>query len=166
MFDGHFWCLFLPFVSAFIRHLPHVLTVVVAHKSVPTLRYTFRHGPIYTCPCPKTLTECSPLDFRRSSIYVNPTSEDIKLHIIMDHRQDNSYVMKTVGTYLPSAKQLLYSANCCFNCCAEQSHKDSLLGLQAWLAEMAEERRRAVKNHVFRNEGSTIVSACGDCMCL
>ena len=37
-------------------------------KSVPTLRYTCRHGPRYTGPCPKALTECSPLDFRRSSI--------------------------------------------------------------------------------------------------
>ena len=40
------------------------------NKSVPTLRYTRRHGPIYTGPCPKALTECSPLDFRRSSIVV------------------------------------------------------------------------------------------------
>ena len=39
------------------------------NKSVPTLRYTRRHGPVYTGPCPKALTECSPLDFRRSSIY-------------------------------------------------------------------------------------------------
>ena len=39
------------------------------NKSVPTLRYTHRHGPVYTGPCPKALTECSPLDFRRSSIY-------------------------------------------------------------------------------------------------
>ena len=38
------------------------------NKSVPTLRYTRRHGPIYTGPCPKVLTECSLLDFRRSSI--------------------------------------------------------------------------------------------------
>ena len=38
------------------------------NKSVPTLRYTCRHGPVYTGPCPKALTECSPLDFRRSSI--------------------------------------------------------------------------------------------------
>ena len=27
---------------------------------------------------------------------------------------------------LASAKQLVYSANCCFNCCAEQSHKDNV----------------------------------------
>ena len=39
-------------------------------KSVPTLHYTRRHEPIYTGPCPKALTECSPLDFRRSSIVV------------------------------------------------------------------------------------------------
>ena len=38
------------------------------NKSVPTLCYTRRHGPIYTGPCPKAHTECSPLDFRRSSI--------------------------------------------------------------------------------------------------
>ena len=38
------------------------------NKSVPTLRYTRRHGPIHTGSCPKALTECSPLDFRRSSI--------------------------------------------------------------------------------------------------
>ena len=29
-----------------------------------------RHGPIYTGPCPKALTECSPLDFGRSSIII------------------------------------------------------------------------------------------------
>ena len=39
-----------------------------SNKSVPTLRYTRRHGRRYTGPCPKALTECSPLDFRRSSI--------------------------------------------------------------------------------------------------
>ena len=38
------------------------------NKSVPTLCYTRRHGPIYTGPCLEALTECSPLDFRRSSI--------------------------------------------------------------------------------------------------
>ena len=38
------------------------------NKSVTTLRYTRRHGPVYTGPCPKALTECSPLDFRRPSI--------------------------------------------------------------------------------------------------
>ena len=38
------------------------------NKSVTTLRYTRRHGPRYTGQCPKALTECSPLDFRRSSI--------------------------------------------------------------------------------------------------
>ena len=38
-----------------------------------TLCYTLRHGLIYTGPRPKALTECSPLDFRRSSIVgVNP----------------------------------------------------------------------------------------------
>ena len=44
------------------------------NKSVPTLRYTRRHGPRYTGPCPKALTECSPLDFRRSSIDIMWTS--------------------------------------------------------------------------------------------
>ena len=43
----------------------------------------------------------------------------------MDHRQNNSYV-KAVHGDLASAKQLVYSANCCFNCCAEQSHKDNV----------------------------------------
>ena len=43
------------------------------NKSVPTLRYTRSHGPIYTGPCPKALTECSPLDFRRSSICARNT---------------------------------------------------------------------------------------------
>ena len=33
-----------------------------------SVRYTLRHGPIYTGPSPKALTECSPLYFRRSSI--------------------------------------------------------------------------------------------------
>ena len=37
------------------------------NKSVTTLRYTRRHGPLYR-PCLWALTECSPLDFRRSSI--------------------------------------------------------------------------------------------------
>ena len=45
------------------------------NKSVPTLCYTRRHGPIYTGPCPKALTECSPLDFRRSSITWRVVSE-------------------------------------------------------------------------------------------
>ena len=42
----------------------------------------------------------------------------------VDHRQNNNYV-KAVGD-LASAKQLVYSANCCFNSCAEQSHKDNV----------------------------------------
>ena len=58
-----FFCLL--FTS--IRHLSHVLTVP-PNKNVPTLRYTRRHSLIYTGPCPKALTGCSPLDFRRSSI--------------------------------------------------------------------------------------------------
>ena len=42
--------------------------LTVPPQSVPTLRYTRRHGSIYTAPCPQALTESSPLDFRRSSI--------------------------------------------------------------------------------------------------
>ena len=39
----------------------------IPNKSVPTLRYTHRHGPRYTGPCQWALTECSFLDFQRSS---------------------------------------------------------------------------------------------------
>ena len=75
MFDRHFLCLFCLLFTG-ICHLPYVLTV--RPKSVLTLRYTRWHGPlslslslyiyIYTGPCSKALIECSPLDFRRSSI--------------------------------------------------------------------------------------------------
>ena len=42
----------------------------------------------------------------------------------VDHRHNNNYV-KAVGD-LASAKQLVYSANCCFICCAEQSHMKTM----------------------------------------
>ena len=57
---------FLPFVYGYPSS--SLRAHCTLNKSVPTLRYTCRHGPIYTGPCPKALTECSPLDFRRSSI--------------------------------------------------------------------------------------------------
>ena len=57
---------FLPFVYGYPSSSP--CAHCTPNKSVPTLRYTRRHGPIYTGPCPKALTECSPLDFRRSYI--------------------------------------------------------------------------------------------------
>ena len=60
---------FLSFVYGYPSSSPHAHSAHCTHnKSVPTLRCTCRHGPIYTGPCPKALTECSPLDFRRSSI--------------------------------------------------------------------------------------------------
>jgi len=57
---------FLPFVYGYPSSSPHAHCT--PNKSVPTLNYTHRHGPIYTGPCPKALTKCSPLDFRRLSI--------------------------------------------------------------------------------------------------
>ena len=59
---------FSAFLFTGIRHLPHVLTVP-PNKSVPTLRYTRRHGPTYTGPCPKALTECSPLFFPEDRLF-------------------------------------------------------------------------------------------------
>ena len=57
---------FLPFVYGYPSSSPRAHYIL--NKSVPTLRYTRRHGSTYTGPCPKALTECSSLDFRRSSI--------------------------------------------------------------------------------------------------
>ena len=59
---------FLPFVYGYPSSSPRAHCT--SNKSVPTQRghLLCRHGPIYTGPCPKALTECSPLDFRRSSI--------------------------------------------------------------------------------------------------
>ena len=57
---------FLPFVYGYPSSCPHA--PCTANKSVPTLRYTCRPGPRYTGPCLEALTECSPLDFQRSSI--------------------------------------------------------------------------------------------------
>ena len=51
--------------SAFVYGYPSISCPRVQctlNKSVTTLRYTRRHGPVYT--------ECSPLDFRRSSILI------------------------------------------------------------------------------------------------
>ena len=65
---------FLPFIYGYPSFSPHAHCT--PNKSVPTLRYTRRHGPpiyVYTGPCPKALTECSPLDFRRSSVEMNIT---------------------------------------------------------------------------------------------
>ena len=66
---------FLPFVYGYPSSCPRAQCT--PNKSVPTLRYTRRHGPIYTGPCPKALTECSTLDFRRSSI----VASTIPLHV-------------------------------------------------------------------------------------
>ena len=41
----------------------------------------FRHGLVYTDPCTKALTECSPLDFRRSSIRRSPHTEGCLLWV-------------------------------------------------------------------------------------
>ena len=50
---------YLPFVYGYPSSSPRAHCN--PHKSVPTLRYTRRHGPVHTGPCPKALTECSPL---------------------------------------------------------------------------------------------------------
>ena len=57
---------FLSFVYGYPSSSPRAHCT--PNKSAPTPRYTRRHGPIHTGPCPKALTECSPLDFRRSFI--------------------------------------------------------------------------------------------------
>ena len=80
---------FLPFVYGYPSSSPHAHCT--PNKSVPTLRYTHRHGPIYTGPCLKALTECSPLDFRRSSIelvdLVRSRLRDLKKTLMADaHR--------------------------------------------------------------------------------
>ena len=67
---------FLPFVYGYPSSSP--CAQCAPNKSVPTLCYTRRHGPIYTGPCPKALTECSPLDFRRSSINSLKGSKSIR----------------------------------------------------------------------------------------
>ena len=64
---------FLPFVYGYPSSSPH-RPHCTPNKSVPTLRYTHRPGPIYMGPCPRALTECSPLDFRRSSIITGLTN--------------------------------------------------------------------------------------------
>ena len=69
---------FLPLVNGYLSSSP--CAHCTPNKSVLTLRYTHRHGPIYiythTGPYPKALTECSPLDFRRSSILSNLLKTD------------------------------------------------------------------------------------------
>ena len=57
---------FLPFVYGYPSSSP--CAHCTPNKSVLTLLYTRRPGPVYTGPCPKALTKCSPLDFWRSSI--------------------------------------------------------------------------------------------------
>ena len=47
-----------------------------------------------------------------------------KTEEIVSHRQNNNNVKG--GGDPASAKQLVYFANCCFNSCVEQSHKDSV----------------------------------------
>ena len=70
---------FLPFVYGYSSSSPRAHCP--PNKSVPTLRYTRRHGLVYTDPCPKALTECSPLDFRRSSIRRSPHTEGCLLWV-------------------------------------------------------------------------------------
>ena len=65
---------FLLFVNGYPSYSP--CAHCTPNKSVPTLHYTSRHEPIYTGPCPKAHTECSPLDFRRSSILSNLLKTD------------------------------------------------------------------------------------------
>ena len=73
---------FLPFVYGCPSSSPRAHCT--PNKSVPTLRYTRRHGPIlHTGPCPKALTECSPLDFRRSSISVFNRSYEHVWHLVV-----------------------------------------------------------------------------------
>ena len=70
MFDRHFWCLFCLLFTG-IRHLPHVLTVPPTKACL--LCATPAGMDLYTGPCPKAVTDCSPLDFRRSSILSQPS---------------------------------------------------------------------------------------------
>ena len=48
----------------------------------------------------------------------------VKTEEAVSHRQNNC--VNEVAGDPASAKQLVYSANLCFNSCAEQSHKDSV----------------------------------------
>ena len=66
---------FLPFVYGYPSSCPRAHCT--PNKSMPALRYTRRHGPIYTGPCPKALTECSPLDFRRLSIWITKSETKV-----------------------------------------------------------------------------------------
>ena len=63
----------LPFVYGYIRHLAHVLTVPPTKVCLLCATLAGMDLYIYTGPCPKALTECSPLDFRRSSICARNT---------------------------------------------------------------------------------------------
>ena len=67
---------FLPFVCGYPSSSP--CAHCTPNKSLPTLRYIRRHGHVYTGPCPKALTECSPLAFWRSSI-VSPICNSLVL---------------------------------------------------------------------------------------
>ena len=80
------------------------------NKSVPILRYTRRHGHIYTGPCPKALTECSPLDFRRSSI-----SSDLHFDVCAALLSVGSFIDLQDNEHLPQYN----SCFCCsrFLCC-------------------------------------------------
>ena len=53
--EGWYW------IFQFIFYCRYPRAHCTPNKSVPTPRYTRRKGPIYTGPCPKALTECSPL---------------------------------------------------------------------------------------------------------
>ena len=51
-------------------------------------------------------------------------SDPQKTEDAVAHRQNNSYV-KAVGTS-PLRSSYSVVRSCCFNCCAEQSHKDNV----------------------------------------
>ena len=61
--DAFCWPLF-----AGIRHLAHVLIVPPTKACLLCATPAGMDIYIYTAPCPLALTECSPLDFRRSSV--------------------------------------------------------------------------------------------------
>ena len=73
----------MPFLPLFtgIRLLAHVLTVPPA--KVCLLCATPAGLDLYIQACPKALTECSPLDFRRSSIHNSPTATSASCVVFM-----------------------------------------------------------------------------------
>ena len=84
---------FLPFVYGYVNFPTCSL---YPNKNVPTLCYTRRPGPIHTGPCLKALTECSPLDFQRSSIKAQHNLTKTVYFILSVYKHNFTWVKKVV----------------------------------------------------------------------